>query len=86
VQASQHFCIEIKKVNHTNLYGCAGVGWMSWEDQGRQYHEWFGHGTAPVKLKPIVEKDGATTEHDLETRLRTVVHGVIGALPSKLRE
>lgn len=19
---------------------------MSWEDQGRQYHQWFGHGTA----------------------------------------
>jgi hypothetical protein len=22
---------------------------MSWEDQGRQYHMWFGHGTAPAK-------------------------------------
>jgi hypothetical protein len=32
---------------------------MSWQDQ----------------LKPIVEKDASTTEHDLEERLRTVVHG-----------
>lgn len=24
---------------------------MSWEDQGRQYHMWFGHGTASGKLK-----------------------------------
>jgi hypothetical protein len=38
---------------------------MSWEDQGRQYHEWFGHGTAPVKLKPIVDKDGSTVEDNL---------------------
>jgi hypothetical protein len=38
-----------------------------------------------VKLKPIVETDGSTTEHDLETRFRTVVHGAVGALPSKLR-
>lgn len=24
---------------------------MSWEDQGRQEHMWFGHGTASGKLK-----------------------------------
>ncbi len=58
---------------------------MSWEDQGRQYPMWFGSGHAPVKLKPIVEADGSTTEGGLEERLRTVVHGAIGALPGKLR-
>ncbi len=58
---------------------------MSLQDQGRQYHMWFGSGHAPVQLKPIVEKDGSTTEHDLEERLRTVVHGAIGALPRKQR-
>ncbi len=58
---------------------------MSWQDQGRQYHEWFGHGTAPVKLKPIVDKDGSTVEDSLEERLRTVAHGTIGALPRPLR-
>jgi hypothetical protein len=58
---------------------------MSWEDQGRQYHEWFGHGTAPVKLKPIVDKNGSTIEDNLEERFRTVAHGAVGALPRKLR-
>ncbi len=46
---------------------------------------WFGSGHAPVKLKPIVEKDGSTTEQELEERLRTVVHGAIAALPRKFR-
>jgi hypothetical protein len=41
---------------------------MSWEDQGRQYHEWFGHGTAPVKLKPIADK-ASPTEDSLEGRI-----------------
>ncbi len=59
---------------------------MSWQDQGRQYHMWFGSGHAPAKLRPVVDKDGSTMEDGLDERLRTVVHGAIGALPRKLRD
>ncbi len=57
---------------------------MTWEDQGRQYHEWFGHGTAPVKLKPIADK-ASSTEDSLDERLRSLVHGAVGALAKRLR-
>jgi hypothetical protein len=47
---------------------------------------WFGSGHAPAKLRPVVDKDGSTMEDGLDERLRTVVHGAIGALPRKLRD
>jgi hypothetical protein len=53
---------------------------MSWEDQRRQYHEWFGHGTAPRKLKTTVEKAPAPAPDSLPARLTAVIHGALGAL------
>lgn len=35
---------------------------MSWIDQGRQYHGWFGHGTAAGGDKPPSDGDGALFE------------------------
>jgi hypothetical protein len=58
---------------------------MSWEDQGRQYHEWFGHGTAPPKLKTPVEKAPAPAPDSLPARLTAVIHGALGALKRSAR-
>lgn len=57
---------------------------MSWQDQGRHYHEWFGHGTAPPKFLPVNDKT-SPTDGTLGGRLRSVVHGAIGALAKSLR-
>ncbi len=58
---------------------------MSWEDQRRQYHEWFGHGTAPPKLKTPVEKALAPAPDSLPARLTAVIHGALGALKRSAR-
>ncbi len=51
---------------------------MSWEDQGRQAHGWFGHGTAvESQPEPIFEPAG------LERRIDTVAHGAQMHLPRK---
>lgn len=57
---------------------------MSWEDQGRQYHMWFGHGTAPVKAKDTSD-DGIFGLNGLAQRIQAVAHGAVGALPQALR-
>ena len=57
---------------------------MSWEDQGRQYHMWFGHGTAPVKAKDASD-DGIFGRNGLAQRIQAVAHGAVGALPQALR-
>lgn len=57
---------------------------MSWEDQGRQEHGWFGNGTAPVN-----PKDGAsgktstnTSRGDFATAL---AYGAIASMPAAQR-
>ena len=55
---------------------------MSWEDQGRQYHMWFGHGTAPDK---IAAPDPSVTAKGSEDRVLALAYGAIGALPASLR-
>jgi len=45
------------------------VGWaVSWEDQGRQHHMWFGHDTAPVKPKDTSD-DGIFGSNGLAQRI-----------------
>ena len=59
---------------------------MSWEDQGRQEHGWFGHGTAPPKLKPDGSDRGGRFGPDgLDQRLRAMGHTAIAAVPRTLR-
>ena len=59
---------------------------MSWEDQGRQEHGWFGHGTAPPKLEPDGNDRGGRFGPDgLDQRLRAIGHTAIAAIPRTLR-
>lgn len=52
---------------------------MIWEDQGRQEHGWFGHGTAGNDRAGRFGPDG------LDQRLRAMGHTAIAAIPRKLR-
>lgn len=57
---------------------------MSWRDQGRQYHMWFGSGTAPdrgVDLAP----DPSVTGKSADERALALAYGAIAALPVSLR-
>lgn len=60
---------------------------MSWEDQGRQYHMWFGHGTAPVKGTDQTDHDGTGPfgRDEMSERFVSVAQGAIAALPADLR-
>lgn len=51
------------------------------EDQGRQEHGEFGHGTAPPKIKDRSNGGGLFDEAEVEKRAQAVAYGVIGALP-----
>ncbi len=57
---------------------------MSWEDQGRQYHMWFGHGTAPDKGKKS-SPDPSVTGKSTEDRVLALAYGAVAALPASLR-
>lgn len=57
---------------------------MTWRDQGRQYHMWFGHGTAPDKGKTAAP-DAAVTGKSIDDRVVAVAYGAIAALPASLR-
>ena len=57
---------------------------MSWEDQGRQYHMWFGHGTAPDKGKKAAP-DPSVAGKSIEDRVLALAYGAIAALPASLR-
>lgn len=57
---------------------------MSWEDQGRQAHGWFGHGTSPAGPGPGSDGRGFGREA-MADRMRAVAHGALGALPASLR-
>jgi len=56
---------------------------MSWEDQGRQEHAWFGHGTAPTRPDDSDTADGAP--ESLGKRIAAVAHGAIASLPPARR-
>jgi hypothetical protein len=56
---------------------------MSWLDQGRQEHGWFGHGTGPEGMDDSSADDGASGS--LDHRLLALAYGAIAALPSSLR-
>jgi hypothetical protein len=57
---------------------------MSWEDQGRQYHMWFGHGTAPDHGDKAVP-DPSVMGNSIDGRALALAYGVIAALPASLR-
>ncbi len=56
---------------------------MSWEDQGRQEHGWFGHGTAPPKLGNDPAERSVMA--GLDARIRTLGHCAITDIPRKVR-
>lgn len=57
---------------------------MSWEDQGRQYHMWFGHGTAPKTLKEA--RSGAMSTNASRGDLAVALaYGAVAALPAAQR-
>jgi hypothetical protein len=63
---------------------------MSWLDQGRQQHGWFGHGTAQEAEDDGTEDDDATDSDlfgpdGLRQRISAVAYGAVAALPSALR-
>jgi hypothetical protein len=58
---------------------------MSWEDQGRQEHGWFGNGTAPEKFADAAGTSEFFGPNGLAQRIRAVAYGVLGALPQALR-
>ena len=57
---------------------------MSWQDQGRQEHGWFGHGTAPERADGSDAAEGAPGT--LDQRLLAVSNGAIAALSPPLRK
>ena len=57
---------------------------MSWEDQGRQQHMWFGHGTAPATGKTAAP-DPSVTDKTVEERAAGLAYSAIAALPAPLR-
>jgi hypothetical protein len=58
---------------------------VSWEDQGRQEHGWFGDGKGPEKPKDASGSGGVFDLGGFVQRIRAVAHGTIGALPQALR-
>lgn len=57
---------------------------MSWKDQGRQYHMWFGHGTSSDKVQKG-SSDPSVTGLSTDERVLAIVYGAIAALPTSLR-
>lgn len=57
---------------------------MSWMDQGRQHHMWFGHGTASDKGGKAASGHTVSGK-STEDRVLALAHGVIAALPASLR-
>lgn len=53
----------------------------SWIYQGRQYHQWFGHGTKPGDAGP----DGADKLPPLAERIHGVGHTLLAGLPASRR-
>ncbi len=57
---------------------------MSWVDQGRQYHMWFGHGTSAdqdAKTAP----DPSVTRQIAADRVLALAYGAVASLPAAQR-
>ncbi len=52
---------------------------MSWETQGRQYHMWFGHGTADPN--PAPGGKSLFEPGNLDRRIDAVAYGVVAQVP-----
>ncbi len=57
---------------------------MSWEDQGRQYHMWFGHGTAADKGKQPGPGSSVVGKSTAD-RVLALAYGAIASLPAAQR-
>lgn len=57
---------------------------MSWQEQGRQTHGWFGHGTAPAKLQNA-PSDTSSTEKSKGDSVLALAYGALAALPAAQR-
>ena len=58
---------------------------MSWEDQGRQQHGWFGSGKGTNGPSGQGSDDAATTSQTLKQRQTSVVYAAVAAMPRDLR-
>jgi hypothetical protein len=59
---------------------------MSWEDQGRQYHAWFGHGTAPAGDAPPQGGTGAIFDPgNVAARIDAIAYSAIANMPGSDR-
>ena len=54
---------------------------MSWEDQGRQYHMWFGHGTAAGKVKQLTPGSSVVGQSTAD-RVLALAYGALASLPA----
>ena len=60
---------------------------MSWQDQGRQEHGWFGSGAAPEADKEGGSPDAGLFEPGgLDQRIQAVIHGAVGSFPASARK
>lgn len=57
---------------------------MSWEDQGRQYHMWFGHGTAADKAKQSAPGSSVVGKGTAD-RVLALAYGAMASLPPAQR-
>ena len=57
---------------------------MSWEDQGRQYHMWFGHGTAADKSRKAAPGSSAVGQSTAD-RVLALAYGALASLPAARR-
>lgn len=61
-----------------------GESQVSWQDQGRQYHMWFGHGTAGLNGKlPKAGSDPTFEPGNIGKRIDAVAHGALMHMPRK---
>lgn len=58
---------------------------VAWQDQGRQEHGWFGHGTAGQKADGAAAQGGLFGRDGLDQRIEAIAYGAIASLPSSLR-
>ena len=57
---------------------------MSWEDQGRQYHMWFGHGTAGNKATKAAPGSSVVGQSTAD-RVLALAYGALASLPTAHR-
>jgi len=58
---------------------------MSWEDQGRQYHMWFGHGTAGNKATQAAPGSSVVGQSTAD-RVLALAYGALASLPAARRK